>query len=48
LDFVLASTVFLENVEGVTFIGETGRPLGVWIREHMNNFKQGLMEIQVS
>jgi hypothetical protein len=29
---------------GRRYIGETGRPLGVQIGEHMNNLKQGLME----
>jgi predicted GIY-YIG superfamily endonuclease len=29
---------------GRCYIGETGRPLGVRIREHMKNLKQGLME----
>jgi hypothetical protein len=29
---------------GRCYIGETGRPLGVRIREHMNNLIQGLME----
>jgi predicted GIY-YIG superfamily endonuclease len=29
---------------GRCYIGETGRPLVVRIREHMNNLKQGLME----
>jgi hypothetical protein len=29
---------------GRQYIGETGRPLGIQIGEHMNNLKQGLME----
>jgi predicted GIY-YIG superfamily endonuclease len=29
---------------GRHYIGETGRPLGVRVREHMNNLKQGLVE----
>jgi predicted GIY-YIG superfamily endonuclease len=29
---------------GRCYTGETGRPLGIRIREHMNNLKQGLME----
>jgi hypothetical protein len=29
---------------GRCYIGETGRPLGIRILEHMNNLKQGLME----
>jgi predicted GIY-YIG superfamily endonuclease len=29
---------------GRCYIGETGRPLGIRIWEHMNNLKQGLLE----
>jgi hypothetical protein len=29
---------------GRSYIGETGRPLAVWLREHKHNFKEGLLE----
>jgi hypothetical protein len=29
---------------GTCYIRETGRPFGVWMGEHTNNLKQGLME----
>jgi hypothetical protein len=29
---------------GRNYIGETGRPLAVWLREHRHNLQQGLLE----
>jgi hypothetical protein len=29
---------------GRSYIGETGRPLAVWLREHGNNLKEVLLE----
>jgi hypothetical protein len=29
---------------GRSYIGETGRPLAMWLHEHRHNFKEGLIE----